>query len=269
MIATPAVRLAQAERPSLRNLFSEAELHQLENLPGISRDNNPWMHLSDINRKWYQFHRLKPGATRGDIEALQDYINSLYGGKFNPYRRTSMRLFALEPEVAGNWGPGTVIANQQAIERGEARVPEISELEYEVDVWLGDELLQGDACYLVTEALAADMISASLTGFRFERVTVSTSYVFKQFPDAPLLPRFKRLVPTGSVQLLVSGLVTTWSGHDVCWGERTDTDWQKPKSPQEIVKGPPPYSLVVTERCLHLLQKHSLNHCDVEELNGP
>lgn len=51
------------------------------------------------------------------------------------------RLYKLEPEVAGGWGPSTVVTNRPDLASGTARVPEVACLEYVFDGWMGDDLL--------------------------------------------------------------------------------------------------------------------------------
>lgn len=77
--------------------------------------------------------------------------------------------FVLEPEVAGGLGEGTVLD-------ASVHPPIVSELEYEVAGWLGDDLIAGFPVYLVSPRLLAAMETARLTGFAVNpncRVTVN------------------------------------------------------------------------------------------------
>jgi hypothetical protein len=89
--------------------------------------------------------------------------------------RLMTTLYLLGPEVAGGFGPRTVITNQAAIEVGEATYHEVSRLEYCFDDWQGDDLLTTAPCYIATERLLLAMREAELTGFELEPVIITTS----------------------------------------------------------------------------------------------
>jgi len=181
-------------------------------------------------------------------------------------------FYALKPEVAGGLGPTTIIANLPQLESGEATVPEVTQLEYRFDGWLGDELLASTPCFIVTSNLAASIQEAGLTGTRFERVKITTSEAWEQFRQmSPLysgeLPPFERLIPLGTVGFLTDGKIVNWSGHDFCVGTRLD--YQKPTDFTLIGRVPGPHALVVTERAWSVLERHRLDNCGVEELFIP
>jgi hypothetical protein len=174
------------------------------------------------------------------------------------------RLFLIEPEVAGSWGPQTVVTNRAQLESGAAKVPEVAHLEYRFEVWLGDELLMASPCYIVTEDLAQSIRGAHLTGAHFDEVEITTSDEWRRWAHNIQLPAFERLIPDGVVEFRTGGDILRWSGDDLCMGTRVD--YVKPKQVELIGTTPGPYGLVVTERCYRVLQQHRLDHSEVEEL---
>lgn len=82
------------------------------------------------------------------------------------------KFYAIEPEVAGGLGSGTVSnrANGHLV---------ISRLHYELDGWLGDHLLETTPCFIATKELADRLAEAGLSGFATDRVDVTTSEQFR------------------------------------------------------------------------------------------
>ncbi len=159
-----------------------------------------------------------------------------------------VELFKLEPEVAGGWGPDTVVTNRSALESGAARIPEVAYLEYVFDGWMGDDLLETHPCFIATDRLAEAVRRANLSGVEFVPVKVSVSELFRDAHPNLDLPPFHRLLPQGTVHINERDEVLSWSGHDVCV---TDSG-----------------RLVVTERCMELLRQFNIDHCDVQGLVG-
>lgn len=102
-----------------------------------------------------------------------------------------IRYYELEPEVAGGWGAGTVV------DRVQGKGTFVRKLHYVFDGWLGDQLLESSACYIVTESLAKKIEDAGLTGAHFEDVEVSKSDQFQELYPGRELPRFVWLKPVG------------------------------------------------------------------------
>ncbi|HEX5736469.1 MAG TPA: hypothetical protein VF131_26800 [Blastocatellia bacterium] len=65
-------------------LFTEAEIHALQNLRGIPKAINADLHLSKINSAWFKFIRENPNATRRQILIMRSKIDKLFGSQFNP-----------------------------------------------------------------------------------------------------------------------------------------------------------------------------------------
>jgi hypothetical protein len=156
------------------------------------------------------------------------------------------KLFILHPEVAGGLGPATVISNRPRLNLDEEIVPKVLELEYRFDGWLGDEILESFPCFIVTEALAQTLSSASVLGLHFGHVYVTKSEQFEEMSSSVALPQFRRLIPAGQVDLGTDRVVYAWSGHDLCLTSRSE--------------------LVVTETALDAMRRHQLSNCDIVEL---
>jgi hypothetical protein len=102
-----------------------------------------------------------------------------------------MKYYAIEPEVAGGMGKGTVF------DRIPGRGTFVRKLHYEFDGWLGDQLLAGAGSFIVTEKMAHDIEGAQLTGATFDEVEVSTSGEFDDLHPGRRLPRFVWLRAAG------------------------------------------------------------------------
>src|SRR5208337_4118808 len=73
----------------------------------------------------------------------------------------------------------------------------VHRLHYEFDGWLGDELLESSACYIVTERMAHEIERSQLTGAQFDEAEVTTSEQFRDiYPDRQL-PKFVWLRAAG------------------------------------------------------------------------
>lgn len=147
-----------------------------------------------------------------------------------------MKLYLLEPEVAGGLGGYTILSNSK----------EVIHLHYEFSGWLGDELLETTPCFIVTESLATAIKNSPLKGYRFGDVEVSVSDEFLELYPERKLPPFRRLIPMGTVK--VEGKIfSNWSKDDFCISQNK--------------------YLVITESALNTLNKFSLDNCDITELN--
>lgn len=150
-----------------------------------------------------------------------------------------MKMYRLNPEVAGEIGENSKIVYEKGIIKG------ITYLHYEFAGWLGDELLTQTPCFIVTEALANSVLKSKLAGYKFEEMEVTTSDEFKEFYPNKVLPKFLRLLPLGKV-IVNDDMVTEWSGEDFCLEDDIE--------------------LVVSEDALKLIENHKIDNCDVEEL---
>jgi RHS repeat-associated protein len=65
-------------------LFTESEIHSIENLRGIPKELNNTLHLSDIRIEWNRFYKSNPNATREEVLKEATSIDTKYGSQFNP-----------------------------------------------------------------------------------------------------------------------------------------------------------------------------------------
>jgi hypothetical protein len=138
-----------------------------------------------------------------------------------------MKYFYVEPEVAGGLGSNTVLNHQ-------VHLPIVSKLQYTFDVWLGDELLEGFPCFIVTENMQQNIQQAQFSGVTFDHVEVTASGEFEDLYGNKQLPTFMWLRVVGT------------PGKDD-FGTVTDG------------------RLVVSERALRMLQDVGVSHALVKE----
>ncbi|HTD21877.1 MAG TPA: hypothetical protein VK738_04440 [Terriglobales bacterium] len=65
-------------------LFTEEEIHALENLRGIPKELNPDLHLSQIRQKLNEFYELNPNPTREQFLQKVAEIDAQFRSKFKP-----------------------------------------------------------------------------------------------------------------------------------------------------------------------------------------
>ena len=134
-------------------------------------------------------------------------------------------FYKLAPEVAGHFGPGTVLDRS-------THPPIVHALHYEFDGWPADDLITATPCFIVTDRLKELIESATASGCGFGHVKVSTSEQFEELYPERKLPRFSWLLINGMAKRDDFG--TTATG-----------------------------SLVVSERILQVIQRGRLDHCDI------
>jgi len=157
-----------------------------------------------------------------------------------------LRLFELEPEVAGGFGENTVVSNLDNV-RAKRERPIVTHLHYEFSGWLGDEILETTPCFIVTEGLADSIQRSELKGYNFADVETSVTEEFEELYPGTILPKFKRIIPQGTVE--VNGNTSLdWSGDDFCLSQKS--------------------VLVVSEKALDVIKKHKLDYCDITELDA-
>ena len=136
----------------------------------------------------------------------------------------------LEPEVAGGLGPYTVMDSS-------VHPPDVSDLHYEFEGWLGDDLLESFPCFIVTDRCRDALARAGFKGCSFASVTVTRSGRFVELYPGRELPRFHWLKVTGT------------AGEDD-FGIAND------------------HRLVVSERVLRALKSLEIGNCDLEVFGG-
>ena len=101
-----------------------------------------------------------------------------------------MPYHVLEPEVAGGFGRRTVL------DAG-VHPPRVSRLHYELESWLGGEIVTTFPVYVVTARLRDALEAASLSGIAFDTVEVTRSPTFEELYPGRALPEFVWLKVTG------------------------------------------------------------------------
>jgi len=65
-------------------LFTISEIHSLENLRGVPKNQNSLLHLSQIRKIWNKFYRETPQPSRSQIIDKATEIDNLFGNQFKP-----------------------------------------------------------------------------------------------------------------------------------------------------------------------------------------
>ncbi|HKN98480.1 MAG TPA: hypothetical protein VJX10_15280 [Pseudonocardiaceae bacterium] len=100
-----------------------------------------------------------------------------------------MVFYYVEPEVAGELGPSTVMDTT-------VHPPDVSRLEYRFTDWLGDSIVESFPCYIVTDELGKQIQQGELDGATLDEVAVTLSPEAEELLDQPL-PPWKWLKVTG------------------------------------------------------------------------
>ena len=137
------------------------------------------------------------------------------------------KRFILKPEVAGQLGANTIIDTT-------TMPPIVSNLHYEFDGWLGDDLLESYPCFICTELLMHRLNKNKFTGCKFDTCEVSKSEIFNQIYQSKELPVFYWLKVIGSPK------------DDFYMNGNGD--------------------MIVSERVLSILKDFNINNCEIEEL---
>lgn len=66
------------------NLFTEAEIHDIQNLRGIPKEINNEIHLSSIRKDWNEFYKSHPNPTKKEVIDYMIELDKKYGDKFTP-----------------------------------------------------------------------------------------------------------------------------------------------------------------------------------------
>src|SRR5579871_6629670 len=138
-----------------------------------------------------------------------------------------MKFYRLEPEVAGGFGDDTVINHSVS-------PPRVERLDYQFEVWSGDELLESFPCFIASERLSNAIKQLNAPGVRFADVKITQSEEFEELYPGKVLPEFKWLQVFGT------------PGQD---------DFGISKD----------FRLVVSEAILDTLKSYALSHCDISD----
>ena len=147
-----------------------------------------------------------------------------------------MKMFKIEPEVAGEIGENSIISYKNNI------IDEVKFLHFEFKGWLGDEILETSPCFIVSESIVNDILESNLKGCKFEDIEISKSEEFNEMYPNRYIPNFKRLIPLGAVSIFNDKIIEN-SGDDFCIEDKVN--------------------LVISDSALKILKKHKIDNCDI------
>lgn len=137
-----------------------------------------------------------------------------------------MKYYLLEPEVPGELGPNTVMDTKP-------HPPIIEQLEIVINGWLGDDLFECFPVFYVTDIIVDILNDDNFSGYRIKNMKCIVTENYKAFHPSRKFPKVSWLEVSGKAGKDDLGLA------DNC--------------------------LVVSERLLKILQKHSsISNCDIE-----
>jgi hypothetical protein len=142
-----------------------------------------------------------------------------------------MGYYEIKPEVAGGFGRDTILD-------ASTHPPRVERLHYELQGWLGDDILTTFPCHIVTDRLRRALEVLRPTGCEFADVKVTRSSTFHDIYGAREVPPFWWLKITGQ------------AGVD---------DFGRSSR----------HRMVVSQRVFDLLSGFEMKHCRIEEYVGP
>jgi hypothetical protein len=100
--------------------------------------------------------------------------------------------YLVEPEVAGELGPRTVLDTT-------VHPPIVSRLHYEIGGWLGSELLESFPVWIASDRFVTTVSGAGLTGFRTAEAEVTLSEDARERLGEREIPHFQWFQVTGTI----------------------------------------------------------------------
>lgn len=155
-----------------------------------------------------------------------------------------MKLFMIEPEVAGEIGENTIYENYyEIVNKGEP--PIISYLHFIFMGWLGDDILEVTPCFLVSEKLKKAIEESDLKGYEFQNIEISISEDYAQMNANSEMPCFYRLIPQGTISVN-DKVYSNWDRLDFCVTEKA--------------------YLVLSEKAMDVIKSFNLDNADITEI---
>ena len=134
----------------------------------------------------------------------------------------------VEPEVAGGLGEMTRIDSS-------IHPPIVSELHFEFEGWLGDDLIETFPCFIFSQRLKEKIQRCKLTGIEFDILQISKAEIFLELYPEKELPNF-------------------------FWGKIIGQPFK-----DDFFLGSD-YRLIVSESALDVLREFNLNNAVIEDL---
>jgi len=138
-----------------------------------------------------------------------------------------MKYYKINPEVVGGLGEETQMDEKY-------NPPKVQILHFVFEGWLGDDLVEGYPCFLISENIKNKI--QNLTGFRIENAKVTPSEQFYLVHPNKILEKFFWLKIHGKAQ-------------EDDFGISED------------------FYLIVSEKALAILQTCNLHYADIEEVS--
>lgn len=180
-----------------------------------------------------------------DVEKYYDIIlPDSYKDFVSQYGGLCMKLFVIEPEVAGEIGESTIYENYDAVATKGER-PIISHLHFIFMGWLGDDILEVTPCFLISEKLKKAIERSDLKGYKFEDIEISLSEEYEDMYPNREEPCFCRLLPQGTINVQ-DEMYSNWDGMDFCVTEKS--------------------YLVLSEKAIKILKCFQIDNADITEI---
>ena len=182
----------------------------------------------------------------------------------------SCKFFILRASTNGDWGPSTIVGPNVTLPGSGHFMRTTTFLEYEFEQWNGDDLLEGEGCWVVSPKLARAISDPAISGAAAQPLVVNFSLNALALSDSDemkYLSCFKRLVPTG-FSLYNSKLeVLDWNGEDISIGVLVDFV----PNTSKLWRGPieSPYTLFVSQTVMDLLldeTRFDIGGCSIDEV---
>lgn len=155
-----------------------------------------------------------------------------------------MKLYFLEPEVAGGHGEHTIYGTEQVIQT-EGISGKVEYLHYEFEGWLGDDLLESTPAFIVSSKLQKELENSDFKDYKLEECLITTSDDFKKVYPNKEIPTFNRFIPLGKIEMKGENF-KKWSGHHFSLSPKGE--------------------LVLTQEALDLLKRVSINNSYITPL---
>ena len=155
-----------------------------------------------------------------------------------------MKLYMIEPEVAGEIGEKTVYENYDAIVN-DGEIAVITHLHFVFMGWLGDDVLEVTPCFLISDRLKNAIEKSDLKGYEFEDIEISLSDDYLEMYPNRETPSFYRVIPKGTIKIQ-DETYYDWDNMDFCITEKA--------------------YLVLTEKAINIFKQFQIDNADVTEL---
>ncbi|MEC2077203.1 hypothetical protein [Metabacillus fastidiosus] len=155
-----------------------------------------------------------------------------------------MILYFLEPEVSGGHGEKTIYGTEENVVKEDISA-KIKFFHYELEGWLGDDLLELTPAFIVSSYLESELKKSEFKDYKLAKCLITMSDVFKELYPNKEISSFARFIPLGTLEVEGENF-NNWSGHHFCLS----------------LKG----ELVVTQKAWDFLKRFSIKHCHITSL---